>query len=233
MILRVKFNKKNYLKYIGHLDLLRLFQRSFSRAAIPVKFSEGFNPHPRFSIASPLSLGIESEEEYMDIEMAERIEAEEFIRRMNQVLPKDIQILEAVYPEDKRSISSLITWALYEIRFATKVDMDLDEAKRIINSWLEREEIIISRLRKKGRKRVMKEENIRPLIGHLDVKGKEGDEIVLQALMKVGEGGNLRPFDFINALNEAEELQMDLDSVLIKRQSLYIGDGEEIYRPVK
>ncbi len=91
MILRVKFTKKGYLKYISHLDLMRLFERGFRRAQIPIKYSEGFNPQPKFSIANPLALGIESEEEYMDINLHERIPIDEFIERMNRELPDDIK----------------------------------------------------------------------------------------------------------------------------------------------
>lgn len=108
MILRVRFNKKNYLRYIGHLDLMKLFQRNFSRVGIPIKYSEGFNPKPRLSIANPLSLGIESEEEYMDVDLEDKISVEEFIKKMNSALPKDVQIIDGKYLEKGDSISSLI-----------------------------------------------------------------------------------------------------------------------------
>lgn len=104
MILRVKFNKKNYLRYIGHLDLMRLFHRAFNKSGIKVKYSQGFNPQPKFSIGSPLSLGIESEEEYMDIDLEEKISEEKFIKSLNRVLPKDVQILDAKYMIKDRSL---------------------------------------------------------------------------------------------------------------------------------
>ena len=70
----------NYLKYISHLDLMRLFERTFNRIDAPIEYSQGFNPKPKISIASPLSLGIESEEEWMDIELLEKVDQEEFIK---------------------------------------------------------------------------------------------------------------------------------------------------------
>lgn len=232
MILRVKFNKKNYLKYIGHLDLLRLFQRTFKRANIPIKYSKGFNPHPRFSIANPLSLGIEGEEEYMDIELYERIDPNEFKEKMNSLLPKDVQIIDSKYTDDNRSIASKLSWALYEIRFCIQKDLSFEDLKGIIDNWLANDEIIISRLRKKGKKKVMKEENIRPLIDKIEVMNKIGNEVIIQALIGVGENGNLRPFDFIDALSNIKDLGLVIDSVVLTRKSLYIEDEEKIFKPI-
>lgn len=232
MILRVKFNKKNYLKYIGHLDLLRLFQRTFNRAGIPVKYSEGFNPHPKFSIANPLSLGIESEEEYMDIDLVEKIDTGDFVNRMNHILPKDIQILDAIYPNDEKSISSKLSWASYEIRFDIDKDLSLDEVKTILEDWLNSGEIIISRLRKKGKRKVMKEEDIRPLIQEIEVKESSGREVTIESLMRVGDGGNLRPFDFVDALGNNMELAMDIDSASLVRKALYIDNEGRLDKPI-
>ncbi|MDR7870269.1 MAG: TIGR03936 family radical SAM-associated protein [Tissierellaceae bacterium] len=232
MILRVKFNKKNYLKYIGHLDLLRLFQRTFKRADIPVKYSEGFNPHPRFSIANPLSVGVQGEEEYMDIELTEKIDPQDFKDRMNYILPQDIQILDSTYPEDTKSIAGSLSWANYEIIFDINKDINIEGINDIINSWLKEEEIIISRLRKKGKRKIMKEENIRPLIDKIEIVGKIEYEVTLQAMLKVGENGNLRPVDFIQALSSIDELGMDVDSVSITRKALYIEDRDKLFKPI-
>lgn len=232
LILRVKFNKKNYLKYIGHLDLLRLFQRTFNRAEIPVKYSEGFNPHPKFSIANPLSVGIQGEGEYMDIDLSEKIEPMDFINRMNDILPKDIQILDAIYPDDEKSISSILSWGLYEIRFDIHRELSFEKVGNIITNWLNNDEIKISRLRKKGKKKVMKEENIKPLIDRIEVVEKKDHEVILEVLMRVGESGNLRPFDFIEALNRNDELNMDIDSTSLIRKALYVEEGDKRYMPI-
>lgn len=232
LILRAKFNKKNYLKYIGHLDLLRLFQRTFNRADIPVKYSEGFNPHPRFSIANPLSLGIESEGEYMDIDLTEEMDTDEFVKRMNDILPKDIQILNATYPDDEKSISSKLSWALFEIRFDIDKDLSLEDVETIIANWLDKDEIIISRLRKKGKRKVMKEENIRPLIQGIRVLAKDNKDITIEALIRTGEGGNLRPFDLADALGSYEQLSMEADSSSLVRKALFIEEGDSLFEPI-
>lgn len=231
MILRVTFNKKNYLRYIGHLDLMRVFHRSFNRADIPIKYSEGFNPHPKFSIAHPLSLGIESEEEYMDVDL-EYIPVEEFVEKMNNVLPKDIQITKAVYLEKEESIASLIAWAFYEINFDISEDRTKEEAEDIINTWLSKEEIMITKLKKKGKKKIERQENIKNLIGNLILKEINDNNIIIETLLKSVDNGNLKPINLMEALNRDTILNIDMDSITIKRLGLYAEKDKNIYKPL-
>jgi radical SAM-linked protein len=232
MILRLIFNKKNYLKYIGHLDLMRLFHRSFGRADIPIKYSEGFNPHPKFSIANPLSLGIESEEEYMDVDLDKKVPVEEFIEKMNNVLPNDVQIIKGVYLEKEEPVASLIAWAYYEISFDIGENNSKEDAEKALNEWLLKDEIMITRLRKKGKKKIEKEENIRSFIGNLIIKQVEENEITIDVLLRSGGNGNLRPNDFIEAMNRDTNLNIDLDSIMMKRLGQYAEKDDNIYKPL-
>lgn len=231
MILRIKFNKKNYLKYISHLDLMRLFRRSFNRAGIPVEYSQGFNPQPRFSIASPLSLGIESEEEYMDIYL-EYMPVEEFIEKMNNVLPKDVQIIDGAYLERDESVAALIAWAFYEIKFSVNKEYSIEELKNLFINWLDNEEILLKRVRKKGRRNIEKEVNIKELIGNVIVKEIDGQEIKLEVLLKSGSQGNLNPTDFITVFNRDNPVEIEEDSISIKRLSLYGEKDNNLFRPL-
>lgn len=230
MILRVKFSKKNYLKYISHLDLMRLFKRSFNRSDIPIKYSEGFNPQPKFSIGAPLSLGIESEAEYMDIEL-EHMPVDEFIERMNRVLPEDIQVIEGKYLEREESLNSIIAWANYEIQFEIEPKKDKEELEELIKDWLLQEEIIITRIRKKKRQKIEKEVNIRPFIGNVVIKSVN-EYISISVLLKTGSNGNLNPIDFIEVLNRDNKLNIDMDTISIKRIALYGEKGNEIFKPL-
>lgn len=231
MILRVVFNKKNYLKYIGHLDLMRLFHRSFNRAGVPIKYSEGFNPHPKFSIASPLSLGIESEEEYMDIDI-DYVPVDEFIQKVNKVLPKDIQIIRGLYLEKEEAVASLIAWAFYEIDFEIEDIKEKINIENILNKWLSQDEIMITKLKKKGKKKIEKEENIKKFIGNIVFKEIIDKNIKIDALLKSGNNGNLKPMDFMEALNRDTCLNIDMDSINIKRLGLYAEKDNNIYKPL-
>lgn len=233
LIIRALFTKKNYLRYISHLDLVRLFHRTFNRSQLKIKYSEGFNPHPKFSIAHPLSLGIESEGEYIDITLEQYIPIDEFIARMNNALPEDIQIVNAIYMEDENSISALINWAFYEIKFLLEVDLNTDSISDKIQEWLTNDEILITKLKKKGKNKIPVDVNIKPLIGNVVVKSIDSDGfLVINSLLKSGENGNLKPVEFIEAFNRNSKIGIDLDSLMIKRLALYAEKDGNIYSPL-
>lgn len=212
---------------------MRLFQRTFNSCQIPVKYSEGFNPHPKFSIANPLSLGIESEGEYIDIDLEDNIPIGDFIEKMNSSLPEDIQIIKAEYLEKDISISSILKWAFYEIKFPQNQVDDLSLLEEKINTWLTNEEIFITKLKKKKRLKVPTEVNITPLIGNVVVKGfDENKYTVINTLLRIGEGGNLKPLEFMEAMKRDLNIDIDLDSLLMKRLALYAEENGNIYSPL-
>lgn len=232
MIIRAKFTKNNKLRYISHLDLMRLFQRAFRRADIPIKYSEGFNPHPKFSVASALTLGISSEGEYMDIELEKEISIRNFIDDMNSVLPEDIKILECKYVEDTVSISSQIAWGFYKIGYSLTRDMDIDTLKKEINDFMELEQIVILKEKKKKGKIVEKEENIKEKIGNINVKEVKDRNVVMEVLLKTGDNENLKPMNFIQALKKYTNIDIMEESLNIHRIELFIEKDSQIVRPL-
>ena len=89
------FAKKGTMKFISHLDLMRLFMRALRRADFPLKMTEGFSPHPKFSIKRALKLGIESDNEEASVILKEQISAEDFKDRLQKQLPEGIEIKNA------------------------------------------------------------------------------------------------------------------------------------------
>lgn len=89
-----RFAKKGRMRFISHLDLMRLFTRAFRRADFPLKITEGFNPHPKFSIKRALKLGLESENEEATVVLKEVIKAQEFEERLQKQLPEGIKVKE-------------------------------------------------------------------------------------------------------------------------------------------
>ena len=83
MKIRIKFAKRGSLKFVGHLDTMRYFQKLIRRAGIDIAYSEGFNPHQKLSFAQPLGVGMLSEGEYVDIEVNSTFSSREAIKRMN------------------------------------------------------------------------------------------------------------------------------------------------------
>jgi len=102
----IKFSKKDSIKFIGHLDLMRTIQRMIKRSALPVEYSKGFNPHINMSIAQPLAVGIYSCGEYMDVYFESETSEEEIIEKLNKSAPLGIKISRAnkVYNVENKKI---------------------------------------------------------------------------------------------------------------------------------
>ena len=92
----IKFTKESHIKFISHLDLMRTIQRIIRRAGLPIQYSKGFNPHMDLSIAQPLSVGIYSSGEYMDIVLTEEIEELDIVNKLNKSAPSGIKVIKAV-----------------------------------------------------------------------------------------------------------------------------------------
>jgi radical SAM-linked protein len=121
--LRLKFGRSHELKFISHLDLMRLWERAIRRAGLPLAYSEGFTPHPRISLAAPLSLGVTSEAELMDIYFTRWISPQNMVNAINQQLPQGVKVLEA-WPVGL-NVASLQS----QIRFVEyKVEVEVEEA---------------------------------------------------------------------------------------------------------
>ena len=220
--MRVRFIKTGYLKYLSHLDVVRLFIRAFSRANIPIKFSEGFNPHPRFSIGNPLPLGTESLSEYMDVELNEYMDPKEFIEKLNPILPEDIQILQAQETTSKDSLSSTIKWSQYSIRLMVEDKDKKTNFEKKLKGWKELQSIEIWKKKKKGKKKIEAKLDVLPLIYSITYKEVDEDGfIVLECVLKSGETGNLKAIELIKALDEELDLGIDLDLVIIKRLEVF------------
>jgi radical SAM-linked protein len=118
--LRISFRRGEELRFISHLDLIRLWQRALNRAGIALAYSEGFNPHPRLSLAAPLALGITSEAELMDIVLVKFVSPHTFTAAVSQQLPAGIAILQTYNtPLTMPSMQSQVRFAEYTVGLAT------------------------------------------------------------------------------------------------------------------
>ena len=119
--LRIKFNRGTEIKFISHLDIVRLWQRAFNRAGIEIAYSAGFSPHPRISLAAPLALGVTSEAELMDIVCIKGVAPHFFVSAVNQQLPAGLAV-DKVSPIaiDLPSLQSQISRAEYKVEVAAE-----------------------------------------------------------------------------------------------------------------
>jgi radical SAM-linked protein len=119
--LRIRFCRGAEIKFISHLDIIRLWQRALHRAEIPLAYSEGFNPHPRISLAVPLAIGVTSEAELMDIFCTKWVSPHWFSAAVSRQLPPGIEILQ-VYPINlsQPSLQSQVRYAEYKVEVETE-----------------------------------------------------------------------------------------------------------------
>ena len=92
-MIRFEYEKKNTAIFMSHLDLMRCMTRALTRAEIPVKFTEGFNPHPYLVFAAPLALGLTGEKEYFEIKITDDMPLDQMKDRLNETLPAGLKIL--------------------------------------------------------------------------------------------------------------------------------------------
>ena len=170
MRLAIKFTRKGMSKYISHLDMQRLFARLFKRAGLPVKYSNGFNPHINMSFASALSVGMETEGDYLEVVLEEQMDANTALELMRKNAPDGIYIEKCgEIIEGAPKLMAAVFCAEYEF-FAD------DEAafRDAFNALLREESCIV--VKKKDRK--TKEIDIRPLIYSVDFSGEHAKAVL-------------------------------------------------------
>lgn len=197
---RLRFSKTDRCKYISHLDINRCMSRALTRAKIPLWYTEGFNPHPYMSFSLPLSLGIESFVESMDIRIVGEITNQEIKNRINEMLPDGIRILE-VYDDFRPDKEIAYSDYVFKIQFN-----DNQKALEKINSVLNSDEIPAERRVKKGKRKILKQTDLKPLINNFN-SSIRGEEIVINFRLSAGIEKNLNPtllFDTIIKLIDME-----------------------------
>ena len=161
MKVRIKFTKEGPMKFVGHLDTMRYFQKAIRRAELPIAFSGGYSPHMIMSFAAPLGVGVTSTGEYFDMELTATIPTDEICQRLNSQMVDGIHVLSARQVEDGKASKamSLVAAADYLVEFRPgKAPADGWQTR--ITEFLKQPEILVTKETKKGEKQV----DIRPFI---------------------------------------------------------------------
>lgn len=206
MNIRISFEKYGNMAYLGHLDLMRFFQKALRRAGVPLKYSGGFHPHPIMSFAQPLSVGVTGGREIMDVSLSEDVDISVTKDAINSALWAGVYVNDiVVLPEKSKPAMSLVTEGEYLVFFRKSPDPDMSEQS--LNASLEwlvsQKELIYEKVTKKG----SRTEDIRPLILDIrllntdDISGKYpgldlGESAVRYCFfmrLKTGSQGNLAP----------------------------------------
>lgn len=159
---RLKFSKAGSMKFIGHLDVMRFFQKAFRRAEIKVSYSQGYSPHQLLSFAAPLGVGLTSDGEYLDLQLEESIEKEDFISRMNAVMNDEIQVVDFIMlSEQGKNAMSIVAAADYMISLKDGYeDEKIEYFQEKFKEYIEQDTILVWKKTKKSEKEV----DIKPFI---------------------------------------------------------------------
>lgn len=217
---RALFEKIGKAIYISHLDLMRIFQRAFKRADLPLTHTQGYNPRPSVSIALPLSLGVESRCELLDFDLTDQsISCDEIMERLNKTLIEGVKVLQ-VFPE-KTKLKHL---ALLESRLLLEYDTGVPEnAQTDIIQLLSREEVLVEKKGKNG----ITEQNIVTMIRRFSVQ-QVGDREVEIRILACCQNPTLNPMLVASAVEKYLPMCKP-DFVRCQRLEIY-DENETIYR---
>lgn len=170
MKVRIKFSKIGPVKFVGHLDTMRYFQKAIRRAELPAAFSGGYSPHMIMSFASPLGVGMESSGEYFDLELSRTVPTAEIEKRLNSVMAEGFHVVSARQVEDGKASTamSLVAAADYSIRFRPGKGPSVEWKEKLAAFYAQPSITVL-----KKTKRSEKEVDIRPFIFELALTGDE------------------------------------------------------------
>jgi radical SAM-linked protein len=183
MKLRIKFRKFGAVRFIGHLDVMRFFQKAIRRAGIDVAYSTGFAPHQIMSFAAPLSVGVESNGEYMDIAVHQVFDTALMIEALNLVSVPGIEVTAiTILPDDAENAMSSVAAASYQVLVHTKEGVDpLKILRELEHRFRSQETIIVQKKTKKG----IREMDVKPGVFSFEIVSSEAVKLYTTKLETV------------------------------------------------
>lgn len=228
----IKYSKTDRMKFISHLELIRVIERALRRAEVPLSFSQGYNPHPKIAFAAPLSVGVSSEGDYLNIEVDEKIDLEEFKKNINNNLPDGITFISCKYIDEKaKSLMSVVNFGTYISKCKLEEEYNITEIKGRIKDFLEREEINYKKISRKNKKE--KIINIREMIKDLFLLEMDGKDIFLKMTIATGSQGNLKPEVVVEKLKELECVKIDDNKTRFHRIELFHLSKDKSLIPIE
>lgn len=208
MRVRIIFTKQNALRYIGHLDLHRLWERALRRASLPLSYSQGFHPQPKISLAAALPLGFSSRNEVLDVRLNEDVAVEDISNRLKDNLPPDIKVLNIESVDERLpALQTLVLSAAYDVHLTEPVDGS--ELKRRVEALMDAETLI--------RERRGKTYDLRPLVEMLSIITQADGKAWLKMTLAAREGATGRPEEVLAALEiEPESARVERTRLIFK-----------------
>ena len=209
----IRFSKGDSVKFVSHLDTVRVFARTFRRMGVRLSHSQGFNPHPLMTFAHPMGVGISSGGEYVEISLDDAIPTKELALGMNSALPGGFKVTAAKTNTVKSPFRELAL-AEYKILLKGKFDRNIEELMSI-------PQILMDKKTKSG----VRETDIKPMIRSLKTVNEEKNTVTVSAILSCG-AENLKPELMLDSL--VKYLGITIDDFLIHRVRLLNSNGKEL-----
>ena len=228
MKLRIKFTKQGNLRFIGHLDIMRYFQKLIRRAGIPIRYSEGFNPHQIMSFASPLSVGHLSCGEYADIDVYSAESSADMVERLNAAGVPDLRVLSCrLLPDGTKNAMSVMAAADYRVWFREgKAPADAEEFWKEAAEYAEQPSIPYVKHTKKGDR----EMDLGPFIYQVkreDCRTGGGSVPGLFLRLSQGSTANIKPEQVLEAFSLSRGISIPPFALQVERVEIYADEGPE------
>lgn len=216
--LRVFFRKVGALQYISHLDLVRTMTRVVIRSRIPVAYSEGFNPIPRLSFAAPLSVGVESEYEILDLKITNEVDSEEVMIALNRNLSDELRVFAVTMADYKVKDAA---YAAYTVTL--HIGKKSEELFEKVASVLSEKPLTVLKKTKSGEREV----DLSPLVKSVSV-AYSADEITVGLELYCDNASFLNPDYLVSVLKERLGILSPEDlsqNYRIVRTGIFLSDG--------
>ena len=226
MKLRIKYTKTGVLRFIGHLDIMRLFQKAIRRAKLDVAYSKGFSPHQIISFAAPMPLGMTSEGEYFDGDFETVTSTQDMMDKLNATMPEGVKVLDIVeLDEGAKPSMSVVSASDYYIYKNDECENEfLQQLISDIDSFMAQETIEI--MKKTKSKEEMSD--IKPGIYKLE---RRDDGIYM--LLASGSVLNLKPELVVEALCKFTGVEYNRYDYMVHRLETYMGEKENLQSLIK
>lgn len=228
MKIRIKFRKTGIMKFIGHLDVMRYFQKAIRRADVEICYSGGFSPHQIMSFAAPLGVGITSNGEYVDIEVHSTGTTAEMLERLNAVMAEGFEIAEyKLLPDTAANAMSSVAAADYTLTFRPGYEPEEESAEewfKKLTAFFDQPQVMVLKKTKKGEK----EMDLKPLIYDLGViAGNDAAQSQLFMKISTGSASNIKPELLLDAYYEALGKERSPFAFMVQREEVYADQASE------
>lgn len=213
--IRICYSQGESVRFISHLDFLRTITRTFRRAGMPIKYSEGFNPHMVMTIGLPLSVGTTSVCDCLDAELTEDVDLQKLKDTLNACAPVGIVINDIKSCDGLKPLYQIDS-ALYEADFVTDKEID-------VQRYIDEKEIIIE----KKSKRKIKEVNIKDFIRSVKIKSSDGKSHSLMLHINAGNFSNLKPELVVHSMEKY--FGCTASNLRIERKEIYFDDMTRVF----